>query len=166
MLAVVMQLKLQPATEAAFAPYGRVFAVDQGAGRAINAGTSRRIDLPAALDLQRDGGQPVLAVFEALAQPLAGPWTMLERHALGSQTFLPLRAARWVVLVAAPGPRPQAGTFAAFALSATQAITLHPGTWHHPLITLDPGRFLVLERGAQATDCDVVELDPPVTIVD
>lgn len=160
-----MQLKLHPATDESFAPYGRAFALQGADGRPINAGTSRRIDLHAALDLQRDGGLPVLAVFEAAPQDLAGPWRSLERHRFGSQTFVPLQPVPWVVLVAPPGQRPEPYGYAAFLLDGTQGVTLHPGTWHHALIALEPGRFLVLERAAGSVDCDVVDLDPVVTIV-
>lgn len=159
-----MDLKLLPADDSAFAPYGRVFGLAGGAARAINAGTSRRLDLPAALDLQRDGGRPVLAVFDARAQPPAGPWTMLERHRHGSQSFVPLDPVRWIVLVALGADRPDPATLAAFALGPTEGVTLHAGTWHHPLIALEAGRFLVLERGADAVDCEVVPLDPAVTL--
>lgn len=158
-------LPLRPLTARDFAPYGEVLDLEHGAARAINAGTSARRDLPSALDLARDGGRPVLATFEARAQAAAGPWRMLERHRLGSQTFVPLAAGDWVVLVALGDAAPERGTLAAFAASPRQGITLHAGTWHHPLIALAPGRFLVLERGAPGgEDCEVVALSPPVLL--
>lgn len=158
-------LPLRPLTARDFAPYGEVLALDQGAARAINAGTSARRDLPSALDFARDGGAPQLATFEVQAQALAGPWRLLERHRLGSQSFVPIAAGDWVVLVALGDAAPDRGTLAAFAASSTQGITLHAGTWHHPLIALAPGRFLVIERMAPgAVDCEVVALAPPVLL--
>lgn len=160
----MMPLRLQPLSASAFAPHGEVLELAEGATRAINAGTSQRLDLPSRLDLTRDGGRPVLASFRAQAQELAGPWRMLERHRFGSQTFVPLRAGRWVVLVAGGGDAPDLARCAAFAAGPHQGITLHPGTWHHPLIALDAGLFLVLERAGAAVDCDVVQLPVPVQL--
>lgn len=158
-------LPLQDLDAAAFAPYGEVLQLAHGASRGINAGTSLRRELPCSLDFARGGGRPVLATFQAQAQPLAGPWTLLERHVHGSQTFVPLQADRWVVLVARGGDHPDPATLAAFAASPQQGITLAPGTWHHPLIALDAGLFLVIERGADAVDCEIVQLPVPVLLV-
>lgn len=158
-------LPLRALTAQDFAPYGEVLALDRGAARAINAGTSARRDLPSALDLARAGGAPQLATFEAQAQAVAGPWRVMERHRLGSQSFVPLAAGDWVVLVALGDAAPERSTLAAFAASPTQGITLHAGTWHHPLIALTPGRFLVIERAAPgAVDCELVELSPPMLL--
>lgn len=158
-------LPLQDLAAAAFAPYGEVLELAQGAARGINAGTSLRRELPSSLDFARAGGRPALATFQARAQTLAGPWSVLERHVHGSQTFVPLQADRWVVLVARGGDRPDPTTLAAFAASPQQGITLAPGTWHHPLIALDAGLFLVIERAAAAEDCEVVQLPVPVRLV-
>lgn len=158
-------LPLRPLTARDFAPYGEVLDLAHGAERAINAGTSTRRDLPSSLDLLRDGGRPQLATFDAQAQALEGPWRLLERHRLGSQSFVPLAAGDWVVLVARGDASPDRATLAAFLATPRQGITLHAGTWHHPLIALAAGRFLVLERSAgDAVDCDIVQLSPPVLL--
>lgn len=164
MAPTVLSLRLLTAND--FAPYGEVLELGQGPARAINAGTSARRDLAAALDLTREGGAPVLATFDVQAQAVRGPWTLLERHRLGSQTFVPLAAADWVVLVGLGHAAPERRTFAAFAATGAQGITLHAGTWHHPLIALAPGRFLVIERAVPGQeDCDVATLSPPVQLL-
>lgn len=157
-------LRLRPLSAHDFAAYGDVLELAGGQSRSINAGTSTRRDLATHLELTRHGGTPALATFEAQAQSLEGPWKMLERHLWGSQTFVPLAAGRWVVLVARGHVHPDPGTLAAFAVSPRQGITLHAGTWHHPLIALDPGLFLVVERKGPAVDCEVVELQHPVRL--
>jgi ureidoglycolate lyase len=155
---------VQPLQTEAFQAYGDVLNLGGSGTRAINAGTSHRLDLPGPLALHADGGAPVLAVFRAQAQAAQGPWHMLERHRLGSQTFVPLAGARCVVLVALGADRPDLATLSAFAVAGDQGITLHPGTWHHPLISLDDGNYLVVERMGSAVDCDVVQLDTPVRL--
>ena len=157
-------LPIRALHSAAFAPYGQVLELGAAPGRTINAGTSARLDLPGALDLHRDGGQPVLAVFRAQAQSAHGPWHTLERHRLGTQTFVPLQPLRWLVLVALGAAAPDIGTLAAFEATPGQGITLWADTWHHPLIALEAGDFLVLERSGAAVDCELAQLADPVRL--
>lgn len=165
-----MELQVQPLTAAAFAPYGEVIGVpaadvgDASAVRAINGGTSLRFDMAGGLDVQAQGGRPCVAVFRARAQALAGPWRLMERHRLGSQTFIPLAGARCVVLVARGPAAPDPATLAAFAVDGSQGFTLHADTWHHGLIALDEGDFVVIERRATEVDCEFAELAQPVTL--
>ena len=132
--------------------------------RAINGGTSQRWDMPGGLHLNAEGGEPCVAIFRARAQALAGPWHLLERHRLGTQTFIPLGGARCVVLVACGEGAPDLTTLAAFAVGGAQGFTLHAGTWHHGLIALDAGDFVVIERRAASVDCEFAELAEPVTL--
>jgi len=84
----------QSLTAEAFAPYGQVLQLDAAGQRAINRGTSSRLDLPADLDLHGANGQAVLAVFHAQAQSPRTACQMLERHNWGSQSFFCLCWAR------------------------------------------------------------------------
>jgi ureidoglycolate lyase len=159
-------LHAEPLTAAAFAPYGRVLQVpaDGDGGHPINAGTSQRHELLGDALLSADGGRPVISISRAVARVLPMALVEMERHPLGSQSFIPLGAARRLVLVVArPGPAPQQlADLAAFVSDGAQGVWLAPGTWHHPLLALDAGDFLVVERRAAAVDCDVVPLQPPV----
>lgn len=185
-----MELQVQPLSALAFAPYGEVIGipavngqgVDGGcleghasleglAGlegslpvRSINGGTSQRWDMPGSLQLHTQGGEPCVAVFRARAQALVGPWRLLERHRLGTQTFIPLAGARCVVLVARGEAAPDPTTLAAFAGDGAMGFTLHADTWHHGLIALDAGDFVVIERRAAQVDCEFAELAQPVTL--
>jgi ureidoglycolate lyase len=170
-----MELQVQPLNATAFAPYGEVIGIpvtgEPGAGhagglsvRAINGGTSQRWDMPGALQLHAQGGEPCVAVFRAQAQALVGPWRLLERHRLGTQTFIPLAGARCMVLVARGLAAPDPATLAAFAVDGTQGFTLHADTWHHGLIALEAGDFVVIERRAAEVDCELAELALPVTL--
>ncbi len=154
----------QAISQEAFEPYGWLVDATHGNGRAINGGTSWRTDGQTALDLTADGGKPCLAVFKASARNPAGPWHELERHRLGTQTFIPLDGARYLVMVALGGDSPDPQTLAVFAVSGHQAITLRAGVWHHGLLALQDSSFVVIERSAQRVDCDVAYLDEPVSI--
>lgn len=155
----------QPLTPAAFAPFGTVLqAPAQGGGRAINGGTSQRFDLLDDLSLTAAQGRPMLALFRAQARAFPHAVTELERHALGSQTFVPLGRRRFVVVVAPAGDTPRPEALAAFVSDGEQGVVLAPGTWHHALLAVEAGDFVVVERAAQVVDCDVCALAAPVTV--
>jgi ureidoglycolate lyase len=151
-------LACQPLTAHAFSPYGEVLNLFAPAQQTINQGTSGRLDLPAGLDLAGDQGQAAMAVFHALAQNPEGPCHMLERHQHGSQTFVPLTGARCRLLVALGQDQPDLRTLQCFDVTGQQGFTLHKGTWHHPLMALDKGAFLVLERRGLTVDCEIHSL--------
>ena len=173
---IPIALQAEPLSAAAMAPYGWVldaaqaFAAD--AGQLINAGTSRRADVPGELALTGDGGRPLVCVFRASGQALQGPWRALERHRLGTQTFVPLGGATpqglgdvaCVLLVALGDQRPDERSLRAFWVSPHQAFTLKKGVWHHPLIAAHDRDFLVIERQAEAVDCEVMALQRPVRL--
>lgn len=174
-----IRLQPRPLTAEAFAPFGIVvqaFAPPGTPGasappgaRLINDGTTWRLDLAQNLDLQREGGTPGLAVYSAAARRFPMTLEILERHQLGSQGFLPLTGARFVLVVAAAGPAPGVEDLAAFSTNGEQGIVLHPGTWHHALLAVDAGSFAVIERHlalpGSPVDCDLATLNRPVQLV-
>ncbi|MFN3297617.1 ureidoglycolate lyase [Caldimonas sp.] len=157
-------LPVEPLQAAAFARFGWLIEGDGRRSRSINAGTSERIETAGVLQLDAQGGQPCLAVFRARAQPPGGPWHTLERHRLGSQSFIPLAGTRCLVLVALGDPRPDPATLAAFLVDGRRGYTLHPGVWHHALIALDDGDFVVIERAGPREDCEIAHLTTPVRL--
>lgn len=159
-----MQRPIRPISAAEFAPYGWLADADGAIGRPINEGSSQRIDGVGNLQLTAQGGAPCLALFRASPRDARGPWQQLERHRLGTQTFVPMGGARYVVLVALGDARPDARTLAAFAVAGHQAVTLRAGTWHHGLIAPEGGDFAVIERQADVVDCELASLDRAVTL--
>lgn len=150
-------LTAEPLDAATFAPFGSVIeaAGDTTAGAAVNAGSSRRHEAVAALDLVRDGGRAALAIYAAQARTLPFLTAELERHRLSDQVFLPLgQPLRCLVLVAPPGPAPAAAHCRLFLSNGHQGVRIGAGTWHHGLLSLDAGPWAVLERRADAIDCD------------
>ena len=158
------RLTAQPISREAFAPFGWLIDAPSNAGTAINGGSSQRVDGLTDLAFDALGGKPCLAIFKAVARDPAGPWTELERHCLGTQTFIPLNGVPYVVLVALGSERPDASTLQAFSVSGGQGITLRAGTWHHGLLALTDGDFVVLERSAETVDCELAKLAEPVSI--
>lgn len=153
----VRALAVELLTPAAFAPFGEVIAADAARTTyAVNDGTSQRFH--ALGHVAGDGGTTVLSIFRA--QPRALPFTvaMLERHPLGTQAFVPLSGAPYLVVVAAAPSLPPR----AFLARGDQGINLHKGTWHHPLLALErESDFLVVDREGADDNCDEVALAAP-----
>jgi len=150
-------LPLIALTAQAFAPYGTVIASAGRDGREINAGTTLRVEMPEP-DILREGGSPSLSVFRATPGSLPFQVRMMERHRLGSQTFVPLMGSPFVVLVALGAAQPDMSTLRAFLADGSAGITLAPDVWHHPLLALAAGDFVVLERKGADVDCEIVDM--------
>ena len=71
-------------------------------------------------------------------QPRALPFemTMLERHPLGSQAFVPLNDKPYLVVVAPAGDFDRGADCARSSTSGWQGVNYAKGVWHHPLIAL------------------------------
>lgn len=158
-------LVAQPLTSQAFAPYGTVIAMPAGKGRPINDGNATRFDLLDDLRLDAEGGRPMLALFRAQARRFPHEVAEMERHTLGSQTFVPLGDRRFAIVVARAGEAPaSADQLAAFVTDGRQGVVLAPGTWHHALMAVDAGDFVVIERAGSAVDCEVCRLRQPGSV--
>jgi ureidoglycolate lyase len=143
------ELVVEPLTPEAFAPFGEVIA--PGAARTeyeINEGTSQRFHALGRVEC--DGGQAVISIFRAQPRTLPFEVRMLERHPLGTQAFMPLSDAPYLVVVAAdPSAPPRA------FLARRQGVNFRRGTWHHPLLALEgTSDFLVVDREGADANCD------------
>lgn len=137
-------LKAAPLTADAFAPFGDVIDL-RGEPRVINAGFAQRFDDLCAVDVSREGGEPNVSIFVARARSMPLPITMMERHPLGSQAFMPLQDAPWMLVVCADPADP--ATFRAFAADGGVGVNYARDVWHFPLIACTDGdRFMVVDR--------------------
>jgi ureidoglycolate lyase len=154
-------LQVEPLTRAAFAPFGDVIELDGARHFAINGGTTERYHDLARVDVTEQGGRPLINLFRA--QPRAFPVdiTMLERHPLGSQAFIPLRAEHYLVVVAPAGELDPA-QMRAFWTDSWQGVSYAKGVWHHPLLALERvSDFIVIDRGGEQPNCDEISLSEP-----
>jgi ureidoglycolate lyase len=132
-------IRAAPLTQAAFAPFGRVIEADPATAREINQGYATRFH---ALATAESDAAVILSIFRGRPRPLSV--AMLERHPLGSQAFIPLGQADWLVVVA---ERPDPGALRAFRARGDQGVQYGRGVWHHPLLVLGaPQDFLVVDR--------------------
>jgi ureidoglycolate lyase len=151
------KLTPEPLTAEAFAPFGSVIEASDAATKIdINYGHAVRYDALAEVDVADGGGSPIISLFRA--QPL-GELVLktFERHPLGSQSFVPIAGRPYLVAVAPPGEFDPAA-IRVFRAEGDQGVNYHKGTWHHFLLVLEDGDFLVVDRAGPGDNCEEVEL--------
>jgi ureidoglycolate lyase len=164
-------LHIEPLRAETFAPYGNVIEASEAASHfPVNRGDAVRYDKLAGVEVLDAAGHASISIFRARPHALPLRLTVLERHCLGSQAFMPLSPNPYLVIVSCAGPPPVPAQLRCFRAQAGQGVNFAPGTWHHPLLALEiTADFLVVDRGgpAQDSDCDEIELDTtPVWVHD
>ena len=151
-------LPVVPLTKDAFAPFGEVIETADVRPRTINEGFAQRFDDLAEIDVAAEGGAVNISLFTGTVRPSPIAVRMMERHPLGSQLFMPLVEAPWLVVVCTD-PR-DITSYRAFAASAQQGVNYARGCWHHPLlVTRDASLFLVVDRKGPGDNLEEVWLD-------
>lgn len=156
-------IRAEPLTAAAFAPFGDVIEARGAADLMINAGRCARHHDLAALDFGPEG-RAGISVFVSEPVRLPHAVDLVERHPLGSQSFLPLSEAPFLVVVAPDvGDRP--GPPRGFVTAPGQGVSYRRGTWHGVLTPLDaPQRFAVVDRIGPGENCEIHRYAPPIVI--
>lgn len=138
------RIALQPLTAEAFAPFGDVLDTSGAPDRIINQGLCGRFHDRAALDFA--DGRAGISLFRAEPRQLPLTLDMVERHPDGSQAFLPMSEAPFLVVVA-PDEGGTPGRPRAFLTQPGQGVNYHRGVWHGVLCPLSaPGLFAVVDR--------------------
>lgn len=128
-----------------FAPFGDVLECSGAVDKVINAGMCDRFHDRARLAFG-DEGRAGISLFRAQPRALPYRFNMVECHPLGSQAFIPMSEADWVVIVA-PDEGGTPGAPRAFRPQKGQGVNFLPGVWHGVLTPLaEPGLFAVIDR--------------------
>jgi len=148
MVTIDRAVRIQPLTAAAFAPFGDVIALKPNPDLMINQGMCGRHHDLAALAFE-DGGHAGISLFDAVPRSLPYKLDMMERHPKGSQAFLPMHDAPFLVIVVTDdGGRP--GRSQAFLTPPQTGINIYKNIWHGVLTPLKapgaPGVFAVVDR--------------------
>jgi ureidoglycolate lyase len=161
-----IQVPVRLLTRDAFLPFGDVLEVGENRHYGINQGWAERYTGMAKLDLLDEGGTPNIGIVRARARPLPLRVTLMERHPLSTQAFIPLERRPFLVLVAPRGdlvPEKILG----FRTTEGQGVNYGRGVWHHPLIALTQRTdFLVVDRNGHDLNCDEQSLDSEEVWVD
>jgi ureidoglycolate lyase len=161
---VTRDIRCQPLTRQAFAPFGDVLDCAGDPDRLINAGLCGRYHDRAKLEFGVDG-RAGISLFDAQARSLPYVLDLMERHPEGSQAFIPMTENPFLVIVA-PDADGQPGQPLAFLTQPHQGINFHKGTWHGVLTPLaSPGLFAVVDRIGDSANLQEVLLDPPYRVL-
>ena len=147
----------QPLTRDRFAAFGEVIEVsDRNDTRDINYGNTVRHD--ELVRVEATDGEVVISIFRS--RPVSRPFTLelMERHPLGSQSFMPLSSNPYLVAVAPPGEL-DASAIEVFLAAPGQGVNYRRGVWHHYCMALHAeSDFLVVDRAGTGDNCDEVRL--------
>ncbi|MBY6160105.1 ureidoglycolate lyase [Mameliella alba] len=151
-----------PLTPAAFAPFGDVIDCTGEPDKIINQGLCGRFHDRARLDFA--DGRAGISLFRAQPRSLPLRLDMMERHPEGSQAFIPMTMAAFLVVVAEDaGNTP--GHPRAFLTASGQAVNFHRGTWHGVLTPLsEPGLFAVVDRIGDGPNLEEHWFDTPYLV--
>ena len=157
-------LRPEPLTAAAFAPFGDVIELAGAQQMPINAGTTTRFHDLAKVDVLADGGRTLINLFRAQPRDEPVRLSLMERHPLGSQAFVPLADAPYYVVVA-EDDNGKPGELRAFVSNGWQGVNYARNVWHHPLLALGAVRdFIVVDRGGAGINLEEHLLDEAVCI--
>ena len=155
------QIRIQPLTATAFAPFGQVIETEGAHHYPINAGMTERYHDLARVELAGTDARPLISIFRGKPYALPLPLTLVERHPLGSQAFYPLGRTPWLVIVA-PDEGGTPGRPLAFAPAPGQGVNIAINTWHGVLTPLErDADFLVVDRGGPGDNLEEHRFSEP-----
>ena len=161
-----MTLTIEPLTREAFAPFGDVIELAGVKQIPINLGTTIRFHDLAKVDVTDEGGRTLVNLFRGQPRELPFEVKMLERHPLGSQAFVPLNDAPYLVVVA-PAGELDTTKIRAFVSHGWQGVNYAKGVWHHPLIALgEVSDFIVVDRGGEGLNLNEQDLPESLWLTD
>jgi ureidoglycolate lyase len=157
-------LTIRPLTRDAFLPFGEVLEADASTMKLINGGNTQRFHALAQAEAAGEGARVILNIFRGEPRRFPYELTMMERHPFGSQSFSPLSARPYLVVVAQDEDgRP--GEPQAFLARGDQGVNYRRNVWHHPLMTLaEASDFLVVDRDGPGNNLEEFFFDQPFLI--
>ena len=129
-----------------FALYGDLISTDSIKPIAINAGYAKRFDNLANINTSQDNGEPIASIFSALKRTFPMQISMMEKHPLGSQAFIPMKETTFIIFVAPPGKKPEISKIESFIVPPGIGVNYKAGVWHFPLISTEDMNFFVVDR--------------------
>jgi ureidoglycolate lyase len=148
-------LEIEMLNVSAFAPFGDVIETrDSVKHFPINGGNTERFHDLMNIELDQLG-HAIVSIFRGLPRELPFEIKMMERHPLGSQSFMPLNGRPYLVAVAPAGESLNIKGIRIFLASGNQGVNYRRGIWHHPLLALgETSDFLVIDRAGAGENCE------------
>lgn len=144
----------RPLTRAAFTPFGDVLDADWDNHYPINAGKCERYHDLARVEAEGPNARVLISLFKGTPYDMPLELAMVERHPFGSQAFMPLTPAPFLVVVCPDAPGGP-GEPQAFLTAPGQGVNYRRGTWHGVLTPLGAAQdFLVVDRGGDGNNLE------------
>jgi ureidoglycolate lyase len=154
----------RPLTRKAFAPFGDVIDADADNHFPINGGKAERYHALATAEAEGPNARVLISIVRGTPYEFPLKLSMVERHPLGSQAFVPLSPRPFVVIVAhddngAPG-EPHA-----FVTHPGQGVNYRRNLWHGVLTPIEQNQdFLVVDRGGDGSNLEEHFFEEPYEI--
>lgn len=153
-------IQIQLLTSENFARFGEVISCQGNDYFHINDAHTERYHALVMTEIMGDAKAGISIFRNIKSTQIPFEISMLERHPNGSQTFIPMRGQKFLIVVAPSldTDTPDLSQLCAFITDGTQGINYRAGTWHHPLLTLEaPSDFAVVDRIGTGHNCDVYQ---------
>ncbi|WP_025030444.1 ureidoglycolate lyase [Nitratireductor aquibiodomus] len=158
------RIEAEKLTRTAFAPFGDVIETGGAESFLINAGKCRRFHDLATVEAAGENARVLINIFRGTPYALPLQLSMVERHPLGSQAFVPLSPAPFLVIVC-PDENGRPGEPRAFIARPGQGVNYARGTWHGVLTPIgEPQDFVVVDRGGDGNNLEEFHFQEPFEI--
>lgn len=152
-------LELVPLTHEDFARFGRVIDIEGGQSFPTNRGEATRVHALSDIDCSAEDGRGIISIFVVHRPTPATRLRLMERHPISTQAFIPLVPVPTVVIVSPAEEKPSPNNLRGFLTNGKQGFSYSRGTWHHPLIALSAGEFIVIDRVGADNRQDYEEIE-------
>ena len=139
-------IKPKKITRKNFQKFGDLISVKKTKPININNGYAKRFDNLCRINTSSKKGKTIMSIFSSKKRKFPMNIKMMEKHPLGSQAFVPMNEATFLVFVAPKGKRPNTKKIESFIVPKQTGINYKPGVWHFPLISTKNMNFLVIDR--------------------
>lgn len=160
----MLTVRIEPLTREAFAPFGDVIETAGAHHYPINSGMCERYHDLARVTIAGPAARQLISIFVGKPYSLPLELAMVERHPLGSQAFIPLSQAPFLVVVAGD-ENGKPGQPRAFMTNGIQGVNYPINTWHGVLTPIGAEqRFVVVDRGGDGVNLEEHVFDQPYLI--
>ena len=159
-----LQINAKPLTKELFIKFGDVLETKGNTSFEINKGMCERFDKLSKVDFDIADGEVVLSIFRSKPYPLPFRLRLLERHPLGSQSFMPLHSDPFLVIVA-ENFNNTPGEPKVFVTNGKQGVNFFKNTWHGVLTPIhNECDFFVVDRSGPTQNLVEFHLDKTILI--
>lgn len=154
----------KPLTRASFEPFGEVLEAGGDNHYPINGGKAERYHALAAAEAAGADAGVLISIVRGTPYEFPLALTMVERHPLGSQAFMPLARQPFLVVVCAD-ENGVPGEPHAFLAGPGQGVNYPRNRWHGVLTPIAGSQdFLVVDRGGSGVNLEEHFFEQPYEI--